>query len=325
MEEINIKFLDIANIKFIGNKELIEFVKKYYPGLEDNSIKSNYIIKLNNRILPKNINIPENAKFSKSFAGPRYYSWKDEDYNFAYSPPEERGGSHLVIKKGNYFQVSFHEGESPKQIIGVSREILIYETLKQGYMPIHAAVVSKGDMGYAFFGGKNKGKSTSLFSSIIFDGAKPMSSDIGLVKKDTIGWKIIGWPWTVSIDQSYFNIINKKILKNIVLGESKIKYYPKDFCKEFNTQWLWKQKLAALINVNLNPSLHGELKEISSDELKERLIKYGKEEWWKWNDVFGLGKKQPIYNYDEISKTVKGKILTGDIIPFFKEKAEIER
>ena len=73
MEEINIKFLDIANIKFLGNKELIGFVKEYYPGLEDNSIKSDYVIKLNDRVLPRDVNIPKNAKFSKSFAGPRYY------------------------------------------------------------------------------------------------------------------------------------------------------------------------------------------------------------------------------------------------------------
>ncbi len=324
MEEINIKFLDIANIKFLGNKELIGFVKEYYPGLEDNSIKSDYVIKLNDRVLPRDVNIPKNAKFSKSFAGPRYYSWKDEDYNLAYSPPEERGGSHLVLKKGNFLQVSFHEGESPKQVIGISREILTYETLKQGYMPIHAAVVSKDNKGYVFFGDKNRGKSTSLFSSIIFDGAKPMSSDIGLVKKDSNGWKVIGWPWTVTIAQSYFDMINRKPMRNTV-GGPKIKYYPEDFCKEFNTQWVWEQELGALINVNLDPDSHGELKEISSDELKERLTKYGREEWWEWNDVFGLGEKQPVYNYEDISKTVKGKTLTGDIIPFFKERAEIER
>lgn len=33
MEEVIIKFLDIATIKFIGTPELIELVKKYYPGL----------------------------------------------------------------------------------------------------------------------------------------------------------------------------------------------------------------------------------------------------------------------------------------------------
>ena len=41
MEEVIIKFLDIATIKFIGTPELIELVKKYYPGLENKKAKEN--------------------------------------------------------------------------------------------------------------------------------------------------------------------------------------------------------------------------------------------------------------------------------------------
>ena len=54
MEEVIIKFLDIATIKFIGTPELIELVKKYYPGLENKKAKENYTIKLNTRINDKN-------------------------------------------------------------------------------------------------------------------------------------------------------------------------------------------------------------------------------------------------------------------------------
>ena len=55
MEEVIIKFLDIATIKFIGTPELIELVKKYYPGLENKKAKENYTIKLNTRILPTDL------------------------------------------------------------------------------------------------------------------------------------------------------------------------------------------------------------------------------------------------------------------------------
>ena len=121
MEEVIIKFLDIATIKFIGTPELIELVKKYYPGLENKKAKENYTIKLNTRILPTDLKIPLDANFQRCFAGPHYYSWKNGEYNLAYSPPEERGGSHIVIRKGNNFQVMFHEGELPNQIVSISR------------------------------------------------------------------------------------------------------------------------------------------------------------------------------------------------------------
>lgn len=63
MEEVIIKFLDIATIKFIGTPELIELVKKYYPGLENKKAKENYTIKLNTRILPTDLKIPQMQAF----------------------------------------------------------------------------------------------------------------------------------------------------------------------------------------------------------------------------------------------------------------------
>lgn len=324
MGEIIIKFLNIATIKFIGNDEMITAIKKYYVGLEVKNEKADYTIELNKKILPKDINIPRDAIFKRCFAGPHYYCWKDNNYNLSYSPPEERGGSHLVIRKGNQFQVSFHEGESPYQIVGISREILKKEALSKGYMPIHASVISKDNKGYVFFGAKNKGKSTSLFSSVIFNNAKPMSNDFALLKKEDAGWKVIGWPWTVTINQSYFDLINRKHINNIQ-SNGKIKYYPKDFCEEFNTQWIWKQSLYSLINVDLNSNLRASIEDISPNELEKRLETYGRDVSWRWNDVFGLGDIKPVYDYEHLSKAVKGKLFSGDIIQFFKCRAEFER
>ena len=319
MEEVIIKFLDIATIKFIGTPELIELVKKYYPGLENKKAKENYTIKLNTRILPTDLKIPLDANFQRCFAGPHYYSWKNGEYNLAYSPPEERGGSHIVIRKGNNFQVMFHKGELPNQIVGISREILTKEALSKGYMPIHASVVSKDGKGFIFFGGKNKGKSTSFFSSIIYDNARPMSGDVAVVRKDDNGWKVIGWPWTATIDQSFFDL-TKRVPKQNIPNKGKIKYLPADFCEEFSTQWIWEEPLEQIINVDLNPNTKAALKTIKPEELKERLERFGKEEWWRWGDVFGLGKKEPIYEYEEISQDIQGKVLTGDIIQLFKER-----
>ena len=42
------------------------------------------------------------------------------------------------------------------------------------------------------------------------------------------------------------------------------------------------------------------------------------------NIVFGLGNKEPVYEYEEISRDIQGKLLTGDIIQLFKER-ESER
>lgn len=323
MEEVIIEFLDIATIKFIGTTELIELVKKYYPRLENKNAKADYTIKLNDRVLPLDLKIPQEAQFQRCFAGPHYYSWKDDEYNLAYSPLEERGGSHIVIRKGKNFQVMFHEGEPPNQIIGISREILTKEALTKGYMPIHAASISKDGKGYIFFGGKNKGKSTSFFSSIIYGGANPMSGDVAVVRKENDGCKVMGWPWTATIDKSFFDITHK-IPKYNIPNKGKIKYLPADFCKEFDTQWVWKEPLEQLINVNLEPNSKAIMTSMTSEELKERLEKFGKERWWKWNDVFGLGEKKPVYEYDKIAQDIKGKLLNGDIIELFRTRENKE-
>ena len=319
MEELTIKFLNITTIKFIGKREYIELIRKYYPGLEKKDEKENYIVRLDDTTIPLNIKIPENAIFQRCFAGPYYYSWKKGENYFAYSPKDERTEEHLVIRNKREFTVIVNEGEKYKPIIGVSREILIREVISKGYMPIHASVVSKNKKGIIFFGNKNKGKSTSLFSSVLYSEAKPMSGDIAIMVKKDNKWRVIGWPWTLTINNSYFDLIRKKPKFNTP-NKSKIKYLPADFCVEFATEWVWEEEVEKIINVELDPSNSGKLKKIKSEELESRLEKYGREDWWKWGDVFNLGKKEPIYKYKELSYDLQGEELTGDIIEFFKEK-----
>lgn len=319
MEEVIIEFLDIANVKFIGTPELIDLVNRYYPELQNNNATPDYTIKLGDRALPENIKIPQEARFQKCFAGPYYYSWENNGFYLAYAPPEEKGETHLVLRKENNFQVMFNEGKSPKQIIGVSREILIREAFTKGYMPVHASAISKDSKGYIFFGYKNHGKSTSFFSSSMYDGAKPMSGDISFIREESDGWKVMGWPWTATIDQSFFDITHKTPRYNTP-SKGKIKYMPADFCREFNTRWVWKRPLEQIVNVNLNPSSAGIIVPITPEDLVKRLEESGTEEWWIWNDVFGLGDVEPIYQYKKLSQDVKGKSLNGNIIQFFKDR-----
>ena len=110
------------------------------------------------------------------------------------------------------------------------------------------------------------------------------------------------------------------MIKQNIPNKGKIKYLPADFCEEFSTQWIWEEPLEQIINVDLNPNTKAALKTIKPEELKERLERFGKEKWWRWGDVFGLGKKEPIYEYEEISQDIQGKVLTGDIIQLFKER-----
>lgn len=272
MKEIIIDFLNISKIKFIGTEELIELVQKYYLGLESKTgnEKIDYIINLSDKVLSKDIYIPDYAKFKHCFAGPHYFSWKDEDINFAYSPPEERGGSHLVLKKNNLLQVIFHKGEPINQIIGISREILIKEAIKKGYMPVHASAISKDGKGYMFFGDRNTGKSTALFLSVIYDNAKPISGDLSLIKKEYNGWQIIGWPWTVTIGQSFFDSMGM-VPKYNIPNNGKLKFLPSDFCKELQTDWIWSQTLEKIINVDLKLKESPRVTKLISDELKLKL------------------------------------------------------
>lgn len=321
MNEIIIDFLNISKIKFIGIEELIELVRKYYPGLEskEENEKVDYIIKLSDKVLPKDIDIPNYAKYKNSFAGPHYFSWQDGEVNFAYSPPEERGGSHLVLKKNNLLQVNFHEGEPPNQIIGISREILIKEAIKKGYMPVHASAISKDGKGYMFFGDKNTGKSTALFSSVIHDNAKPISGDLSLVKKEDDGWQIIGWPWTVTIGQAFFDSMGM-VPKYNIPNNGKVKFLPSDFCKELQTDWIWSQPLEQIINVDLKLRESPSITKLTSDELKLRLERYGRGAGWFWDDVFGVGVESPKYDYESLSKDVTGNYVRGDICQLYKSK-----
>ena len=43
------------------------------------------------------------------------------------------------------------------------------------------------------------------------------------------------------------------------------------------------------------------------------LISLFETKWWRWGDVFGLGKKEPIYEYEEISQ-ISPKLFYRELI-----------
>lgn len=321
-KEIVIDYMGITSIKFIGDDTVIELVKQYYPNLIVQNDYAEYTLKLNEKKLENSFNIENTSEKKKCFSGPSYYLQTKDNLDIAYSPKTKLEAEHLIVKKDKCLSVYPFSENISQQLIEISREILVRESLKSGYMPIHASSVIIDDECCVFFGNKNKGKSTSLFSNVIYNKANPVSGDIVFVKKIDDEWVVLGWPWKITIDSSYFQVLNGEKIEKDKQNAQKLKYFPKEFCEKFDCSWVWQSKIDKLINVNLDPNETESIEELTNEQLLEKLIESGTEDWWEWNDVLNICPIEPVMDFSELSNDLPGYSYKGNIINIFKEKGQ---
>ena len=319
----SIIFPNGTKLNFCGTEELIAAVEKTFPFIEEyqpENITNEVTLAYKGRIKEEDIKMPAGLEKIRGFAGPAYYCWQDGDMICAYSPKEERRGSHLVRHNGKLFKIYLHENEKEDLICRIGRDIVLSDILKQGYFPIHAGVVSDGNSANVIFGKRGSGKSTALFSAILFGNEIPMSGDIAFVKPEKNGkWSVLGWPLRMSIDDKYFNIIGKNPDEKYE-ERGKYRYVPRDFCEEFNTKWVWNAEIGKLIKADLQIDGKPAMKDVSASEMLQYLTEEGFDSW-HWGDSLGIGIKEPEYLHEKLASEVEGKRLTGDIIQYYKNNS----
>ena len=316
----SIIFPNGTKLNFFGTEYLMRSIEKTFPFIDEyrpDKIVNEVTFSYRGIIKEEDIKVPGGLEKIKGFAGPSYYRWKDPYMTCAYSPKEERRGSHFVRHNERLFNVYLHENEREDIICRVARDVVMRDMLRQGYFPIHACVVDDGNGANIIFGGKGSGKSTAMFSAILFDGQTPLSGDVAFVKLEENGkWTVLGWPWRVSIDEQYFIIVGKKTNKKYE-ERGKYRYPPKDFCDEFNTKWIWKAEIKNLIKADIQVGNKPILKDVSSDEMLHYLTNEGVDEW-SWGDSLGVGIRKPKYLYEKLAHDINGKRLSGDIMQYYK-------
>ena len=323
MGQIIIEFKDIVTMKISASEKVLELLQEYYPYLESKNAEIDYIIHVANKNVSKYRSIPDYAMYGKCFCGPKYFYWDSDGYDFAHSAPNEKFGEHVVIKKENEFLLVSYSGSVQQQVLAITREIVTRKLLEKGYFPIHSTSVYTNEKGILFFANKHQGKSASMFSSILFLNAFPISGDVSFVKRDDSGWKICGWPGRASIDPMYFRLIDYPY-DNLFQEQSngKVRFTPAEMERVFQTKWVWTYSLMELVHVDVIPGQKSSKCKLTTQELKEQLEKYGSDCSWTWDDVFNLGGNMPVQFYEQLSQDVKGYYLNGDIIQFFQQRGE---
>ena len=318
----SIIFPNGTKLNFHGTQNLMDYVDLSFPYISDYKVDriKNEVNIIYDGQLNDTVKVPNSAEKIKGFAGPNYFVWNEKDgITFSYSPIDERRGAHLIRNNGSDFVVRIHESETEDILCRISRDIILKDIIEDNFFPVHAAVVKNGSKAEIFFGKKGSGKSTALFSSIIFGNSIPMSGDIAFVRQSKAeGWEVLGWPWRVTIDSNYFNLINQKIDSKYE-ERGKLRFLPYEFCQKFNTKWAWHAQIGNIVKTDLQINRPPYLQNLTSIELRCYLDKEGSDDW-SWNDSFKIGIKKPTLLFNTLALNVSGSIISGDIIRYYREK-----
>lgn len=323
--KFNLNFLDHVFINIEGSEQLKKVFEDYFVGLIKEEHKEDADYYIQHKKAMNYVNIIPNAEVIKGFSAPKYHVKHFDKYYIASTHKDEKKGHHSIIKHDNKFKVITFGQSDENIVMRVAREIVSRTLLKENYIPLHASSISDNNSNVTlFFGKSGKGKSTSIFSSVIFGNKKPMSGDVTFVKNVSNNIEAIGFPWKLTIGDNVFDKFDNNKLADyaIELKNNKKGFKPSDFIKATNTTWKWKGTVKDFINVDLDINSAPKLVQNNSNDLFQSIIKYGLEKIWDFGDFLDIGKKKPDYSklQDLLIKQTNYSKLTGKIIDYYRGK-----
>ena len=176
----------------------------------------------------------------------------------AYSPKQNYSCENLVIREKDKIDILCRDDHDSKVLIRLITELLIRKLLEKNFFPIHASCIMKNDGAVLFFGDKNSGKSTALFTHVLLNDAYPISNDITFVGKENGKWQAFGLPYDITFDKDlFYQLKSKKMnLENIIktpkYESNKIRFDVSEFSDVFETNWIWHAPISTINFVNLN-------------------------------------------------------------------------
>ena len=247
-----------------------------------------------------------------------------DDKVIAYSPKQEYSSENIVIREKNKIDILCRDDRDSKVLIRLITELLIRKLLEKRFFPIHSSCIMKNDEAILFFGDKNSGKSTALFTHVLLDNAYPISNDITFVGKENDKWQAFGLPYDITFDKDlFYQFKSQKINLETMIQTSKyesnkIRFDVSEFSDAFETNWIWHAPISTINFVNL--SKENNFSKISNISFKDSIIKldkYGKDKNFSFGDYLKLNNLYPSFEYESLSREVQFNKLEGNILRYY--------
>lgn len=321
---MNTKIINVGNtitLRVTASNETFEDIKNRFPNENNSCEKYEYDIYYNET------DVIEKLELGKEMLPFRNATYIVNNFNntvVAYSPKQQYSCENLIIRDNNVIKIFYKNDLGSKILIRVITELLIRKLLEKGYFPIHASCVMINNEATLFIGKKNSGKSTALFSNVLFNNAYPISNDITFVGKHKNDWKAVGIPYDITFDASLFNQvkqINEEMfnVNNEKLYDSdKVRFNISEFTKFFKTKWFWEASISIINIVELDKENDFVMLPIvSSAEAVLYLQTYGKDKNFNFDDFMMINNLYPKFNYDELSEEISFNKLKGNILKHY--------
>ena len=235
-----------------------------------------------------------------------------DGWTISYFSPNRYSEDYFVaINQDKIFIIS-NEYDS-NMVIRTLNELIVRKLLEKKYFPIHASAIVNLDNGKAdlFFGNKGSGKSTLFFEKTVNEDYMPLANDICFVGVENDQAMVYSMTFDITFHKSL--LANNSNSFNIKYD--KIRCNPIQFCQFIDKPWIYVAPLGSLNYTSLNLSDDFEIKQISSKNMLELLLKYGKDRDFTFDDVLNINNLHPDYNYENLIKyvpflnSIKGNIV----------------
>lgn len=311
---------DLISLKIYAPSETLIDISKRFANIK----KSDYYdFEIHYRNFVDFSEIREGTKILP-FRNAMYIVNQIDEKVIAYSPKQEYSCENLVIREKNKIDILCRDDHDSKILIRLITELLIRKLLEKKFFPIHASCIMKDDEAILFFGGKNSGKSTALFTHVFLNDAYPISNDITFVGKENGKWLAFGLPYDITIDKDiFYQLESIKInvdtfIKIPKYESSKIRFDVSEFSDTFRTSWVWHAPISTINFVNLNKeNVFSEVSNISFEDSILELDKYGKDKNFSFGDYLKLNNLYPTFEYENLSKEVHFNKLEGNILKHY--------
>lgn len=242
----------------------------------------------------------------------------------AYSPKQEYSCENIIIREKNKIDIICREDHDSKILIRLITELLVRKLLEKKFFPIHASCIMKNNEAILFFGEKNSGKSTALFTCVLLDNAYPISNDITFVGKENGKWQAFGLPYDITFDEDLFYQLKSEkinletIVKTTRYESNKIRFDVSEFVNTFKTDWVWHAPISKVNFVNLSKeSVFSETSNIPFEDIIVKLDKYGKDKNFSFDDYLKINNLYPLFEYEAFSREVQFNKLEGNILKHY--------
>ena len=295
---------ELIVFSIVDDNTIIDTIRSYYPNLKESDKNPEFYLDYESVQHFGEFAFVQNSEILRPFRNCIYYNSVDTNSEqvIAYAPQTNQTIEHGLIRENNNIKI-FSEEINGKVFLRTIRELILRKHIEKGYFPLHASSTVFANKAILQFGPKRSGKSTALFKQTTVDKFLLMSNDITLVGQEKGSWNAITMPYDLTFDSSLFN--EKK--------PQKVRFTPEEFGKKYGVQWCNKGVIGNISFLTLEKEKKYTEVLISKDNLLDKLINYGKDSHFSFDDYLCLNNIFPTFKYEELSSSFEAKHISGNV------------